>query len=40
MLDNPVRAQVRFGRKYENNIVEWNGYFVEATEMSGIETWF
>ena len=40
MLDNPVRAEVRFTRKYENNIVNWKGYFVESKEMSGLESWF
>lgn len=29
ILRNPVKAKVRFERKYENNVITWNGFLVE-----------
>jgi hypothetical protein len=30
IVENYVRARSTFNRKYENNIVMWTGFFVEA----------
>lgn len=39
VLSNPIKAKVRFERKYEGNIVVWKGYYVSGHKLEGMAGW-
>ena len=40
VVENFVHARSIFNKKYESNIVTWDGYFVETKKPSGQVPWF